>query len=68
MLRPDHYLALAPAEWPDVDLPDAMRADPASLWRLRLYGYPRSDRWPADTAPLAGLVEADVGLLRTTLR
>jgi hypothetical protein len=45
-----------------------MRADPAEIWRLRLCGYPRSDRWHAETAQLAALVGADVGVLRTLLR
>jgi hypothetical protein len=68
MLRPDRYLAAALAEWPDEDLAYAMRADRATVWRLRLAGYPRVDRWARDTRALAALVGADVGLLRTTLR
>jgi hypothetical protein len=68
MLRPDRYLAAALAEWPDEDLAYATRADLATVWKLRLAGYPRSDRWPADTAQLAAAVGADVGLLRTVLR
>src|SRR3954452_15271923 len=66
--RPDRYLAAALAEWPDEDLAYATRADPAQVWRLRLAGYPRADRWPAETAQLAALVDADVSLLRTMLR
>jgi hypothetical protein len=68
MLRPDRYLAAALAEWPDEDLAYARRADPVQVWRLRLCGYPRSDRWHHDTQQLAALVGADVGLLRTLLR
>lgn len=72
MLRPDRYLAAALAEWPDEDLAYATRADLATVWKLRLCGYPRADRWPAETAQLAAqlaaLVGADVGLLRTLLR
>jgi hypothetical protein len=68
MLRPDRYLAAALAEWPDEDLAYATRADPAQVWRLRLCGYPRADRWHHETAQLAVLVRADVGLLRTMLR
>jgi hypothetical protein len=68
MTRPDRYLAAALAEWPDEDLAYATRADPAAVWQLRLCGYPQSDRWHAETAQLAALVCADVGLLRTLLR
>jgi hypothetical protein len=68
MLRPDRYLAAALAEWPDEDLAYATRAEPGQVWRLRLCGYPRADRWPHDTAQLAALVGAGVGLLRTLLR
>jgi hypothetical protein len=68
MLRPDRYLAAALAEWPDEDLAYATRADPVKVWQLRLCGYPRADRWHRETQQLAALVDADVGLLRTTLR
>jgi hypothetical protein len=68
MLRPESYLAAALAEWPDEDLAYAMRADPALVWRLRLCSYPRADRWHQDTKQLADLVDADIGLLRVTLR
>ena len=68
MLRPDRYLAAALAEWPDADLAYATRADLATVWKLRLCGYPRADRWRQDTAQLAAAVGADVGLLRTVLR
>src|SRR3954468_14819450 len=68
MLRPDRYLAAALAEWPDEDLAYATRADPATVWRLRLCGYPRADRWARDTRKLAALVGADVSLLRTMFR
>jgi hypothetical protein len=68
MLCPDRYLAAALAEWPDEDLAYPMCADLAAVWQLRLCGYPRGDRWHAETAQLAGLVGADVGLLRTLLR
>lgn len=68
MLRPDRYLSAALAEWPDEDLAYATRADPAAVWQLRLCGYPPADRWHAETAQLARLVGADVGLLRTLLR
>jgi hypothetical protein len=68
MLCPDRYLAAALAAWPDEGLAYAMRADPVQVWRLRLCGYPRSDRWAHDTQQLAGLVDAAVGLLRTMLR
>jgi hypothetical protein len=67
MLRPDRYLAAALAEWPDEDLANAMRADVTTVWQLRLCGYPRADRWHAETAQPAALVEPDVGLLRTVL-
>src|SRR4051812_39462513 len=59
MARPDRYLAAALGEWPDEDLAYAMRADPVKVWRLRLCGYPRSDRWAHDTQQLAILVDAD---------
>ena len=68
MLRPDRYLAAALAEWPDEDLAYATRADLTVVWQLRLCGYPRADRWHSETAQLARLVGADVGLLRTLLR
>ena len=68
MLRPDRYLAAALAEWPDEDLAYATRADPRQVWRLRLCGYPRRDRWQQDMQQLARLVGADVGLLRTMLQ
>ena len=38
------------------------------VWQLRLCGYARADRWHRDSAQLAALVGADVGLLRTLLR
>jgi hypothetical protein len=68
MLRPDRYLAAALAEWPDEDLAYAIRSDPATVWKLRLCGYPRADRWHHDTVQFAALVGAAVGLLRTLLR
>jgi hypothetical protein len=68
MLRPDRYLAAALAEWPDEDLGYATRADLALVWQLRLCGYPRADRWHAETAQLPALVGADVSLLRIMLR
>jgi hypothetical protein len=38
------------------------------VWRLRLCGHPRADRWARDAVQLAALVDADVRLLRTMLR
>src|SRR5438046_1384660 len=50
MLRPDRYVAAALAEWPDEDLAYAMRADRATVWRLRLCGYPRAGWWAPTSA------------------
>src|SRR3954470_24061193 len=63
MRSPDRYLAAALAEWPDEDLAAALGADPASVWQLRLAGWPRLDRWADALAELAALVGTDAYLL-----
>jgi hypothetical protein len=58
MLQPDRYLAAALGEIPDVELASAIGALPGQVWRLRLCGYPRADRWAEDLQAMADLVDA----------
>jgi hypothetical protein len=68
MRQPDRFLAAALAEIPDADLAAATGADPRRVYRLRLCGYPRMDRWAADVAQLAAHVDARPHELEAVLR
>jgi hypothetical protein len=68
ILQPARYLAAALAELPDEDLAAACGAAPARVWLLRLCRYPRAERWAADVAVLAALVDASAWELQTLLR
>jgi hypothetical protein len=61
--RPAGFLAAALAEIPDADLAAAIGANPRTVWRLRLRGWPRADCWAADVRQLAALVDGDARLL-----
>jgi hypothetical protein len=59
MLRPRNFLAAALAEWPDEDLAALIDANPHTVWRLRIRGWPRHSNWAADVRQLAALVDGD---------
>jgi len=72
MLHPERYLAAALAEWTDEVLAAELGCSPFVLWRLRLMGWPRADRWVSDVQFMADALGADrsalVALLRTVGR
>src|SRR5437879_1265730 len=61
--RPDRYLAAALAEETDESLAAILGCPVGWVWRLRLAGWPRADRWHADIQAMARAVGADPELL-----
>jgi hypothetical protein len=72
MTRPDRYLAAVLAEETDESLAAQVGCSTAWVWRLRLMGWPRTDRWAADIELMAEALGADRtqldGLLRPLAR
>ena len=68
MARPDRYLAATLAEHTDASLAALLGCSPRWVWRLRLMGWPRADRWDADVQLMAEATQADVGALAAPLR
>ena len=68
MLHRERYVAAALAELPDEEPAAACGAAPARGWLLRLCRHPRAERWAADVAVLAALVDARAWELQTLLR
>src|SRR3954470_17480982 len=66
--RPDRYLAAVLAEWLDEDLARELGCSRTVVWRLRLMGWPRADRWDADVALMAEVLMADRAQLASLLR
>ena len=65
--QPDRYLAAALAEQLDEDLAAELGCPVSMVWRLRLAGWPRVDRWHADLATIAAVVGCDVEALAALL-
>jgi hypothetical protein len=59
MTRPDRYLAAALAEETDASLAAQLGCPTSVVYRLRLCGWPRADRWDADVALIADTLGAD---------
>ena len=68
MRRPDRYLAAALAELTDEWVAAELGCPPGRVWRLRLCGWPRTDRWAEDVAAMATTLDADRGRLDALLR
>jgi hypothetical protein len=72
MTRPDRYLAATLAEWTDELLSDELGCSATVVWRLRLMGWPRTDRWETDVQLMAEALQADprrvTALLRSAVR
>jgi hypothetical protein len=68
MLRPERYLAAALAEWTDEVLAVELGCSPRVLWRLRLMGWPRADRWETDVQLMAEALGVETGRLAALLR
>jgi hypothetical protein len=72
MARPDRYLAAVLAEDTDDALAAQLGCAASVVWRLRLMGWPRTDRWDGDVALMAEALGADRtqldGLLRPLAR
>jgi hypothetical protein len=68
MLCPERYLTAALAEITDEVLAEAIGANPALVWRLRLMSWPRAHCWERDVYELALVVKADPGRLGAVLR
>ena len=66
--HPDRFLAAALAELPDDWLAAELGCPVGRVWRLRLAGYPRADRWDQDVAALATVLNADAARLGALLR
>jgi hypothetical protein len=58
MTRPDRYLAAALAEETDASLAALVGCPVSQVWRLRLMGWPRADRWDADVQLMADALGA----------
>ena len=67
MGRPDRYLAAALAEQTDADLAAELACSTAWVWRPRLMGWPRTDRWAADVQLMAEALGANVAALDALL-
>jgi hypothetical protein len=68
MLHPERYLAAALAEWTDEVVAAELACAPAVLWRLRLMGWPQTDRWVTDVQLMADALGADTSALAALLR
>jgi hypothetical protein len=68
MTRPDRYLAAVLAEDTDESLAAQVECATAWVWRLRLMGWPRTDRWDTDVALMAEALGADRTQLDQLLR
>ena len=68
MGAPDRFLAAALAELPDDWLAAELGCPVGRVWRLRLAGYPRADRWAQDVAAMATALDADAARLDVLLR
>jgi hypothetical protein len=68
MTRPDRYLAAVLAEETDVSLAAQIGCPASVVYRLRLCGWPRADRWDADIALIADTLGADRTQLASLLR
>jgi hypothetical protein len=66
--RPDRYLAAVLAEDTDDRLAAQLGWAASVVWRLRLMGWPRVDRWAADVALMAEALAADSAQLDSLLR
>ncbi len=66
--RPDRYLAAALAEETDDSLAAVLGCSPRWVWRLRLAGWPRADRWDQDIQAMAAAIEGEPALLDQLLR
>jgi hypothetical protein len=68
MVHPERYLAAALAEWTDEVLAAELDCSPGVVWRLRLMGWPRTDRWASDVQLMADALGAETGPLAALLR
>src|SRR3954453_17178400 len=68
MARPDRYLAAALAEETDASLAAQIGCPTSVVYRRRLCGWPRADRWDADVALMADTLDADRTHPQTLLR
>ncbi len=68
MVHPDRYLAAALAEWTDEALAAELGCSTTWVWRLRLCGWPRVDRWHADVMMMAEALSAETTRLAALLR
>ena len=66
--RPETYLAAALAELTDEWLAAELGCPEERVWRLRMCGYPRADRWAQDVASMATVLNADAARLDALLR
>ncbi len=66
--RPDRYLAAALAEETDDSLAAVLGCSTRWVWRLRLAGWPRADRWDQDIQAMAAAIEGEPALLDQLLR
>jgi hypothetical protein len=66
--RPDRYLAAALAEQTDDELAAELGCSKTQVWRLRLLGWPRVERWDADVQLMAESLGAEVSRLAALLR
>ena len=68
MARPDRYLAAALAEETDESLAALLGCPVGWVWRLRLAGWPRTDRWHEDVQTMASAIGGDPELLAALFR
>jgi hypothetical protein len=68
MTQPERFLAAALAELPDEVLASRIGAPTSQVYRLRLMGWPRADRWDHDVYQMATAIGADPALLDGLLR
>jgi hypothetical protein len=66
--HPDRFLATVLAEETDTSLAAQLSCPTRVIYRLRLCGWPRADRWEHDIALIADTMGADRGRLAALLR